>query len=379
MILHLATDEKFIDAAYSIFNGILPNENKFLIVSSEKKLKYVKSAKYELITFKELYNPDFIIKLNSYDFVIFHSLLNCFKKLILRMNPKVKILWIGWGFDYYGQMTNCYPRNLLFEKTNTLYSKNMTIINLLKSNFGLLKRLFDNTIHFSRIAKRVDYFAPVLPNEYELCKKHISGLKAEFISWNYIDNIEENKSDNISGFGNDILLGNSASYTNNHYEAIDILSTIKIDSSRKVYVPLSYGDNKYRDCVINYGKSKLGNIFVPLVDFMPQEEYWKIIASCKFVLMNHLRQQAMGNIVVKIYNGSSVFFQPNNPCFQFFKNIGVKVFDIGTLAVKKNIEEFDLTDEEINANKRSIISYFGKNAILQKTANLITKIKEGIK
>ena len=48
-----------------------------------------------------------------------------------------------------------------------------------------------------------------------------------------------------SNSGNNILIGNSRSYANNHLEIFSILSKFNI-ANRKVIVPLSYGNMKGR-------------------------------------------------------------------------------------------------------------------------------------
>jgi len=46
MILHIAFDSKFVDAAYNIFENIAPKRNKLVISSMARNLIYAKMSPY---------------------------------------------------------------------------------------------------------------------------------------------------------------------------------------------------------------------------------------------------------------------------------------------------------------------------------------------
>ena len=58
-------------------------------------------------------------------------------------------------------------------------------------------------------------------------------------------------------------------------------------------MPLSYGDEKYRDWL---RKQINDNDVVQLFDFMPKNEYFEIVNNCSYALFGSIRQQAIGNI-----------------------------------------------------------------------------------
>ena len=76
-----------------------------------------------------------------------------------------------------------------------------------------------------------------------------------------------------------ILIGNSSSETNNHFDAFQLFNEKNIQG-KKIYIPLSYGDNKYRELVIKEADFIFGEKAEPLVDFLSTKEYSKIIDSC---------------------------------------------------------------------------------------------------
>ncbi|MGP4883030.1 hypothetical protein ACTXQV_67810, partial [Klebsiella pneumoniae] len=66
-----------------------------------------------------------------------------------------------------------------------------------------------------------------------------------------------------------------------------------------------------------------GDKFLPVVDYMPIQQYVGILINCGFVIMNHVRQQALGNILIMLYLGAKVFLREENPVYTFLKNHGV--------------------------------------------------------
>ena len=95
----------------------------------------------------------------------------------------------------------------------------------------------------------------------------IMGFSAGGAAVNYIEAMPAEEE-----LGKHIQLGNSATPTNNHIEAIDWLAQMEL-GARRVIVPLSYGSDEYRDMVCAYGKKRLGDTFQPVTDFMPFDEY----------------------------------------------------------------------------------------------------------
>ena len=172
--------------------------------------------------------------------------------------------------------------------------------------------------------------------------------------------------------GQNILLGNSASETNNHVEILGILSRHDL-GSRKVIVPLSYGDHEYRSNIIEIGKRMLGNAFVPLVDYMPLHEYSSIVASCNVVIMNHLRQQALGNIGTALYQGAHVFLDPSNPVYQFFIEKKAIVQSTQNL-LSGALPLAGLHADDISRNRSVLESFWGQEQVHANVAALLSKV-----
>lgn len=124
-----------------------------------------------------------------------------------------------------------------------------------------------------------------------------------------------------------VLLGNSCSVTNEHREAIQILKSSKVRLGR-IYCPLSYGGPKwYAEEIEMLGKKELGNLFVPLMEFLPLEEYAKIWDDIHVAVFNHKRQEAVTNMYSLILKRKTIYLRPGSTVSSFLKSIGVVVCD----------------------------------------------------
>lgn len=347
-ILHICSDEKFIDFAITNFNAITHVKNDFVVISKEKSLKYIKS-KHVTIKSKSAFLLQILFsRLREYDAVVFHSLNDVFKLFIKLIPKRLNICWIGFGFDYY-DYNQILPGRAVVKKGMKYFIKNK-ILNLDASY------------------QRINYFCPVLESEFESVALRLK-LDAKYIDWNYgsSDNIVEKlKGDYVNG--DSILLGNSASETNNHLEIIDEL--VKINEKREVIIPLSYGDNNYAEMISAKLKSTSLNYTV-LRDFLTQEEYFSILKRCAFVIMNHKRQQAAGNILIMLSLGAKVFLDKDNPLYDYFKGIGFKVFNKDDWSCK-TFSSLSRNDMEIN--KSLSLKCFNPEVTINKTNILVNKL-----
>ena len=122
-------------------------------------------------------------------------------------------------------------------------------------------------------------------------------------------------------------------------------------TGRKVIVPLSYGD--VPGYILQEGKKLLGDYFMPVVDFMPLDDYNRLLMSSDVFIYGNYRQAAVGNIVVALYIGAKVFLNKKNPLYSMYKERGYKFFSLDELEEKIN---YQLTDEEIENNRTKVLT-----------------------
>ena len=146
--------------------------------------------------------------------------------------------------------------------------------------------------------------------------------------------------------GTNILLGNSASPTNYHIEALEKLRPFSGDNI-SIYCPLSYGDLGYADYVAKVGREFFGEKFIPLRKFISFDSYIDLLASIDIAIFNHKRQQAMGNITMLLGLGSRVYMRDNLTSWATLKNIGVDI---------SAIDSFNSLETSVSSDNKYIIA-----------------------
>ena len=114
-----------------------------------------------------------------------------------------------------------------------------------------------------------------------------------------------------------ILLGNSATETNQHKEALDMLSRFK-NREIEIICPLSYGDTTYASNIISYGVQIFGNKFIPITKYMSTNEYCELLNSVDIAVFNHNRQQGTGNIEILAYLGKKIFLRSDTTTWNHY-------------------------------------------------------------
>ena len=382
MLLHICDDEKFIDYIINTFISLLPDENIFVIVTNGSELKHVKSKNLNIIVVEKnsLISLKILKELESFDAVILHNLIDYYKREIVFNAPKnVKFHWMCWGADIYNfaplhrSILGDNEKGILKSKTNLNYKIGKRLELLFPFlNHVISKNKSGSFYYFKKIAKKIDSVSTVLPNEINTIRKYFN-KNINYIPFKY-GTIESllNDTQTICS-GNNFLIGNSATLSNNHYEALEILYNLNI-TNYKIYMPLSYGDNEYASIISEHGKQMFGNKFFPVMEFLPITEYNKIFNSCGNVIMNHYRQQGIGNIITAIWKGCRLFLNKKGAAYNYLKSQGVKIFEIEDLNRLVNLE----SSEKLAAYNRPIIeAIYGKETVLQETKCLINYLKNG--
>jgi hypothetical protein len=172
-----------------------------------------------------------------------------------------------------------------------------------------------------------------------------------------------------------ILLGNSATPENNHLEAMRLIVGA-VGNDRRIICPLSYGIPAYAGLVADEGARLFGDRFVPLRDFMATAQYLDMLRGCSVAAMNHLRQQAMGNIILMLWLGARVFLNHQNPINKAMASIGVDVGDIRDLPDYLKQDEPWRSPDSIMDIRERLDRRFGREAALRNTLALLAQVAQ---
>lgn len=378
-ILHLATDDKFLDHAFPVFEKVYPNANDVFVFTAKTPLRHVKLKPDHIETKRDrfFYKKPKQSKetYSKYDLIVFHSLAPPTYPELANIPADTPTIWLGWGFDYYSELLTA--TSLYLENTREIHNRLISANPKRKAASVIKKlvRLFWPRNSKTQAIERITIFSPVLSEEYQMVKSSRTWRSfPKFASWNY-GTMEDNL---IKGFedgsvtGNAILVGNSATYTGNHAEAFELLHELQVQE-RRVVAPLSYGDPQLAKELTSLGQEYFSDNFEPLMDFMPVQDYVAIIKKCGYVIMNHVRQQAVGNIVIMLYLGARVFVRQENPVYKFFRKSGVAISTVQELAENPELLSKPLTEEERAGNRAMVSDYWSRERAHERTRKLVEK------
>lgn len=371
LIIHIALDEKFIDTAYDIYEKAFPNINSFLILRRpEEDIKYLnKIDKYRFVQT----NTNFIKTIEEYTssarIVIFHGMSDIQALVVKKLRKKSKkYVWVPFGTEVYN---NKYiVKNLSISPItykSFVFSKKKWIKEILRpAYYLLLKGEKSPKLRIKKSFMKMDYITILYEEElWNYMKLGIVNPHIEFVKFTYypIDIVINANSDFVNG--RNILLGNSASYTNNHLEVFEILKKFDLKEF-SIITPLSYGKKDYANKIINLGNEFFGDRFQPITDFKPLREYHKILQCCGVAIMNHSRTQATGNIITLLFLGSKIFLSKETTIFHYLKRIGCFVFSIEHDLDFENKETLNLLSKDQMLHNRAILN---KELSLDKLVN----------
>ena len=362
-IIHFVIDDKFIQDSVKCFQMASLTEDTFYLVSIDENY----SLKYEN-RFINIVSEAKAIKMvtnGSYDALVLHSLYALSPHILRVVNPSIKVIWFGWGYDMYN---NYFPYKPLIpwcifkEKTARLHNsfnwKN-TRIKLTEPVKRVVYKDKYSVKVVNEALERIDFFAGVFEEEYDLLKKNNKHIRAKKAVHNYIHPEEFDKKDiNLIDHteGNNILLGNSGGDTNNHIDVLSLLYNVTGGNlgDIKIICPLSYGGKKkYVERVLTAGHQMFGDSFEPLTTFLPIDEYNRIVGSCKNVLFGHMRQAATCNCLTSMWKGLKLFMYEDSMDYMHYRDEGLKVFSLDK-DLSVDTLGINLTDEEILFNRTKI-------------------------
>lgn len=375
-ILHLVVDDKFIDSAVREFELAAPGRNEYALVGFTPPWQYVRSDRIVPMSAAQWSQR---VRQTDVAAVVVHSMSPHHSALLGAIPPGPTVVWLGWGYDYYGLMADAFPEGLLQPQTTALMARleprehRPVPGDMRASDLSVARPCPKPTQTQRQALQRVDVFSPVLDSEAALVRRHAPWFRARHMPWNYMTLEDDLTLAPVTAQppGPNLLLGNSATPTNNHLEAFDVIRRRVDLTGRQLVVPLSYGNANYARKIIAAGRRLFGDAFRPLVDFMPAAEYQALLDSCGTIVMNHVRQQALGNVVIGGLRGARIFLNPLNPMTRWLHRRGVVVDDLDDLNTGI------LTAEERERNRQAIVGFTCRAHRRGQTANLVAHLLGG--
>ena len=213
--------------------------------------------------------------------------------------------------------------------------------------------------------RKFGHFITHIRGDYELAKKWYGAVGKWHDCFMYPSNlyraypVTPHPHDGIN-----ILLGNSASSSNNHLAALENLRSFAGDNI-KIYCPLSYGDTVYGDEVAEAGKAIFGEKFIPIREFMPFENYIKLLSEIDVAIFNHNRQQGLGNITTLLGLGKTVYMRADTTTWHTLTHMGLALGDSQSLELRM------LPSETAAANRTIIANRFSERVLINQFRTIL--------
>lgn len=322
MIVHLVAREKFTDEYIQYMETVFTDiESSYITVEGEYPL-----SKGDNITIIRSWDDLIKTKLNTLkqaEKIVVSGVFITSKAILLLefYGLAHKTYLFFWGGDFYqfastnNNIKSTIKRIIYYQ----LFNHSAGLIFLIDGEYEKFKEI-------THISNR--HFVAPMPG---YPGKSIDFEKYRANNWQTMNDDKQQRSLRI-------IVGNSATETNRHIEVFELLSRFQ-DNVYEVFCPLSYGDERYRDNVIEIGKQMLGNQFHPILDYMDKEDYVEFISKMDVGIFNNDRQQAMGNINMLLNMGKKVYLQVGTSMWNNYIQRGYRVFNIIELKTC-SLEEF---------------------------------------
>lgn len=391
--LHLIPDDKFLDTAHDVFEEAAPGAHDYVLIGAPP-FRYLRRLIPTCMTLGTALHIRLADTFPSYSAVFVHYLNDAARVLVASAPQTTKFVWLAWGADFYHLIKQ--REELLLPMTRALVdSKRLRRaayadrirrrlarrIKLLRAPHevmalwgaeSMLRGIRANANGEVAFLNRFMAMATPIAEDYESLRTAHPELRIGFMDWNYPIKLQSGRNARSTQTGGDILLGNSATPENNHLDALHVLAGCKL-ASRKVICPLSYGNKRYGDAVEQYGRKVLGGQFVPLRTYLAPAEYIRIVSNCSVVVMNHVRQQALGNILIALCSDAHVFLNEKSPIRGALAHIGVPTQLVG--AIPAFLQSTSATESQSTPGiAERIEARFGHAAILRRTHDMLAKL-----
>jgi len=291
--VHLMYNDKFNKAFVDFLNSNFNQEEHIILckrwVKDETIAPFPKGI--NVIEIYSLFGLDFECK--NIKKIICHSLFDkeivnyFYKHPYLLQN---KFSWLIWGGDLYEA-----PRN----KINDFVRRNCSEYLLLaEKDYDIVCNKYDKL--YSSNTKRIEY--PML--------------------------IEANAAIRSTNDKIIIQLNNSCDAAT--LEMLDTLAKFK-DRDIKIVTILSYGDLKYKEAIIQKGKTIFQGKFEYLDKYLQPLKYASHLSNIRIYISNQNRQQGIGNIELCLLFGKKIFIKSNISTYKHYIDQGYEIFDTNAI------------------------------------------------
>lgn len=296
-------------------------------------------------------NDELFALLNNVDKnaqVVFHGLfdMHTWKKLLF--NPIVKrSSCVLWGAELYRHTKA--GRTI---KQRIVYGLHALLINRFKQVFALNQG-------DAQLAQKV------------FKRKHVAVLPYPLIG------MQVTKSDCAESAPDQmikILVGNSASPSNNHIDALNKLAHLA-DKNIQIIMPLNYaGDPEYIERVINHANTLFENKVNAITAMLSKTEYDALLNQVSMTVFAQQRQQGLYVAYAMLLMGKPLFLLGSTSSYNNLSALGFKLHKTDLLADLSFNELTNLTNEFNSNNANLMQQHFTEAALAPKWRTMLQNL-----
>lgn len=304
MICHLIFEHEYTQHFNDFIDMYFDINNHVFIVYDHSSIGYKKEYNFKNSHYIKLNDNGCLAILLSASAIIVHGLFyeQIVDLLVTHKELLTKTAWMLWGGDLYS-----YRNSGTEMHSEEFENKRRQVI-------SDLSWIICPVVEDFELACSV----------YKSRAEHLYGFYSMTIDFDYLDKIRPTIK--ASGPAR-ILVGNSATLSNQHEEILHVLSRFKGEDIQ-TYCPLTYGDKDYANRVEQLGTKLFGNKFYPITEAMPFNQYAEFLASIDVGIMNHNRQQGLGTIAILLYLGKKVYIRTDISSYTELSRRGISLFDV---------------------------------------------------
>jgi hypothetical protein len=252
-----------------------------------------------------------------------------------------KASWIIWGGDLYGDAA------------------------ARESDYVQLKK---------RVVQRLGSLLVVAPGDLEIARDFYGfdgpgyyGLYLAPVNRELLDQFPPAR-----GGGREVVVQINNSSDESILEVIEQLKAFR-DRPLRLRVILSYGNQACKQAILNAGSAAFGERFTAVTDYLPPDQYAKLISETDLLVMNQPRQQGLGNIYAFLYQGAKVYIRSDVTTWSFLRQRGFALSDTLNLSNEsfESLVQFDPVAGQ--GNRRLAASFLDERS----AANLWREIFDG--
>ena len=367
MVLHVLSDDKFTDYVINQFKGE-DMQSEMVVIPFGAGHSFTKCDKVSVVKYPSQDFIELLNRLHIYSAVVLHGMFWKFCEDIITAAPSnLKIAWYFWGAELYAKED--MSRVLLAPITKLLY----------RLHFIKKGQTYQQSLPWQlplELYKRIDY---CLTGEYEeyIFAKDYTHSNMDFL-WYTCYSIEDTIGSLISyrSNGNKVLFCNSAAIENNMFDAALRLSRRKyrkLLGERHVIMPMGYGSPWVKNLMLRLGPHCFKN-FKPIMDFLPRDQYNKMMIDCSTLILPYHSPAGQGNIITALWLGMRVYISEKSIAYKFFKRIGLVIFSF-----ESDFEHYGcetLSDEVVDYNRNILLNIYSRERVYKSAKHVVDVLEK---